>query len=454
MNLMRKFWGQCNRALSAVSLRLHVAMANTWRDSYNPLRGLDIRRAVSLLEAGERGEMAELQWTYRFIEMQDATLGALIERRIAAIKKLSWDVKVRDDVPEAVKAEAEAQRAAVRNLYEGIDNLRQAWETMCMATFRGYACLEKLADQNGQLRELAEIPTWHLARKGLTGEWCYNAAATFGASSGEPIQMERVVMREVARPVNRVGLVAYVRKGLSQKDWDGFIETYGIPAVFVIMPPNVPLEKESEYFATAQDVVSDSRGTLPHGSDIKTVDNGARGNNPFKEHIIYQDEQVVLRGTGGKLTMLTSSTGMNDSQGDAHADAFEDLAKAEAADISEIFDREITRPYLEKMFPEQRRWVYFQIAANEETDTSAIVADAVSLASAGYKLSAEFLSEKTGYEVQAEAATAEPAMPIQNRATPDAPRPTLFDALRGIAEESIIAGWQDADADNANETES
>ena len=75
-----------NRALAGARYKTHLAAVNAWRDNYNPLRALTISRAVALLESGERGAYAELQWTYRFVEMQDATLGALIERR-ASIKQ-------------------------------------------------------------------------------------------------------------------------------------------------------------------------------------------------------------------------------------------------------------------------------------------------------------------------------------------------------------------------------
>ena len=85
--------GVMNRALAATSYRIHIAAANAWRDQYNPLRGLTIRRAIGMLEEGERGAYSDLQWTYRFIEMQDPTLGALIERRTSAIQKLDWSVK-------------------------------------------------------------------------------------------------------------------------------------------------------------------------------------------------------------------------------------------------------------------------------------------------------------------------------------------------------------------------
>ncbi len=390
--------GIMNRAAAAVTMRLHVAAANLWRDHYNPLRGLTIARAAALLEEGERGAFAELQWLYRSIEMQDATLGALIERRTSAIQRLDWNIKTRDDVPTGKEAIAERQAEALREAYDGIRNLSAALEFLALASFRGYSHLEKVRGTDGRLKELAPVDQWFWVREGIYGTWLLNRDGRPGARQGDEVPLDRFVIREVARPVNRVALIAFVRKGLSQKDWDAFIETYGIPAVFVIMPPDVPSGKEDEYLETADAVVSDARGALPHGSDIKTVDNGARGNNPFKDHLAYQDEQIILRGTGGKLTMLAES-GSGTLAGGAHADTFEQIAAAEAAEISEILRSQVDAEILAAVTPGEKAWAYFELAANEETDTAAIVKDVVALKGAGYAIAADWIAEKTGYEV-------------------------------------------------------
>lgn len=391
--------GIMNRAVASVSMRLHVATANLWRDNYNPLRGLTIQRAAMLLEEGERGAYAELQWLYRSIEMQDATLGALIERRTSAIQRLDWDIKVRNDVPQGKKAVAEKQAAALRAAYEGIGNFSAALEFLALASFRGFAHLEKVRGADGTLTELAIVDQWFWVREGLYGKWQINRDGRPGARQGEDVPLTRFVIREVSRPINRVALIAFVRKGLSQKDWDAFIETYGIPAVFVIMPPDVPSGKEEEYLNTADAVVSDARGALPHGSDIKTVDNGARGNNPFKDHLAYQDEQIILRGTGGKLTMLAES-GSGTLGGNAHADTFEQIAQAEAMEISEILRKQIDAEVLASVTPGERAWAYFELAANEETNPEAIVKDVAMLVRGGYRVDPEWLEEKTGYVLE------------------------------------------------------
>ena len=45
-------------------MNLMIKSANRWRDSFNPLRGLTMSRAVQLMEAAQRGVMADLQWLY------------------------------------------------------------------------------------------------------------------------------------------------------------------------------------------------------------------------------------------------------------------------------------------------------------------------------------------------------------------------------------------------------
>ena len=385
-----------NRALAVTSMKFHVAVANRWRDSYNPLRGLTISRSVLHFEDGERGAFAELQWLYRFIEMQDATLGALVDRRTSAVQEMDWDVKIPEGLEGAELKLAKDQAKVLKDAYGAITNIKEAIEFMCMASFRGYSHLE-VVEENGIITELAPVEQWHWVRDGINGEWQYNKDSRFGTNRGEDFDRLYVV-REVARPINRVALVAFVRKSMSQKDWDGFIETYGIPAVFIIAPDDVPKDKEDEYQEVADQIASDARGVLPGGSDVKTVDNGARGVNPFLEHIKYQDEQVILRGTGGKLTMLAES-GSGTLAGNAHKETFDQIARAEAAEISEIFKRVVDDSVLEKKFPGKPKLAYFEICSNEETDSREVVRDVALLKRSGYHVSDDQIREKTGYEV-------------------------------------------------------
>lgn len=383
-----------------------LKQAAKWRAQYNPLRSLTFQRAVSLLEEGERGAFAELQWTYRFVEKRDATLRALKRLRLAALSKLDWDIKVRDSEVATDQKLAEDQEKVLRAAYDRIDNLRQAVAFLALAEFRGFAHLEKVYqgdNPTAPIVRLEPVPQWHWCRDTMYGPWLYNADAGSGRVTGQAIEPRHFIIREVEDPINEIGFLAYLRKNLSQKDWDGFVETYGIPPLFAEMPANTPPAKEEEYQAMAEAVVSDMRGTLPAGAKVQTVDAGARGVNPFRDHLTYQDEQVVLAGTSGKLTMLNGPTGLGSGQSEVHQDTFDELAQAEAAEISEILQKQLDRLILDAAgFAGRPALAYFELAAEDKADIGQILDHANKAKTAGLVVDAAEMSEKTGYKLAPE----------------------------------------------------
>ena len=414
-----------NRATQALTSTLHVKLVNRWRDQFNPLRGLTIGRAVSYMEDGERGAYADLQWLYRYVEKRYDVLTALLSRYESGLSKLDWQIKTvaEDELPKGgTEAQAEAQADFLRSKFELIRNLKEATDFLCSARFRGFAHLEKIS--NAQAMKLADtdpnrygrvprdgvadeetvllqpVEQWYWVRDGQNGAWLYNKNAQAGTVTGEPVSYEQFIIREVTRPVNEIALIAYVRANLCDKDWDGFIETYGIPFLFLIGPPNVPKDKESAYQEVAQKIIADSRGYLPNGSDIKTGNAAERGNNPFKERMDDLKERVVLAGTGGKLTMLSDATGIGQGATPAHSDAWEDIIQAEAMRISEVFHEQFAAPLLEAEFPGQPPLAYFELCAYEETDTGAVIDEIAKLSTAGFQVSTGQVQEKTGYEVE------------------------------------------------------
>ena len=82
-------------------MNLMIERANRWRDSFNPLRGLTMSRAVQLMEAAQRGVMADLQWLYGSelgIEATDPDLMTIIERTIAGVADMDWQIITAQDM--------------------------------------------------------------------------------------------------------------------------------------------------------------------------------------------------------------------------------------------------------------------------------------------------------------------------------------------------------------------
>jgi phage gp29-like protein len=392
---------------AAISLKRRADDWSTFTERFNPLAGLIFARVRALQDAGLRGEYSQLQWTYHHIEEAYPILSTLVDKRLAALGELDWTIK---QVP-AKKIKrlgagqlADEQARALREAYERIDNIREAIDFLGLATFRGYAHLQKHANQAG-IFHLEPLDQWNWARDGgLRGDWYWNPEA-LGISARSLGQSNRIVpedfiIREAKRPLDRLALSAFVRYGLAAKDWSGFLEIFGIPGGIVIMPPAIPPGKETEYTNAATAIALGGSGALPHGSAFISA-HGAdlRSNAPFRDYLRWNSEDLVLAATGGLLTVLALS-GAGTLAGSAHQLAFKSLASAEAGKISELFQRSFDQPLFDQLFPGQPRLAYFEICASEKPDIGSTIDQATKLAGQGWRMSDGELSEKTGYQLQ------------------------------------------------------
>lgn len=438
-----------------VNLQARVSAANLWRDQLNPLRTLTMQRAVMYLEAAQRGMNADLQWAYRMIERRDADLMALIERRQSALEELNVSVKIMsekvatDRGMKIDKGLADEQAAALRDAYNRIENLYEALSWMSMAVFRGYAHAQFVLDDQvalpGSANRIVPLPQWNWVRAGTQGDWYWNERAVQVLynflGDQQRIDPRYFLIREWERPIDEIAIIKFLRTSLADKDWDGFLEIYGIPGWIIIMPESVPEDKEGEYRMTAENIAKGGSGTLPHGSDAKSADS-PRGITPFRDRLQYLTEKLILAGTGGMLTML-AAPGSGTLAGGAHKETFDMIARAEARRISELFQRQFDRQILDANFQGRPRFAYFDICAAEEQDVGAVCDQILKLSQAGLKIDPDQANEKTGYRL-AEATPAidkpevvRPGEPARNRrlvnrspsAVFDPPPSALFQAM-------------------------
>jgi phage gp29-like protein len=392
------------------------AKNNGWRDGFNPLRGMGMARMVALLEAGERGQFSDLQWFYHYMERSDAMIHAVMQRRRSAFMGCDWDIRLAAEVsgfgvqgsgkkddgrrkagPTPDEVLAEEQAAFLREAYDRVENFRDAVAFLFTGFFRGFGHLEKHFSASGLVTRLEPVEQWFWVRDGLFGAWEYNPDAVSGRQRGLPIEPESFVVFESA-PLNRILALAYLRKTLNERDWDSYLEVFGIPSTFLVGPPNTSAAKEAEYQAIAEAIISDGRGYLPNGTDVKYV-NAYGAKPPFLDRIEYLDRQITLAATGGLLTML-AEPGSGTLAGNAHSDTFLQIARSDAAILSGIFQEQFDTPLLREFFPGQPILAYFEFAPPAADEVSRVVRDAVELAKAGVRIDLDELSEKTGYRLE------------------------------------------------------
>jgi phage gp29-like protein len=342
---------------------IYTSKDNQWRENLNPLRGLTMERIVRMVEEGERGALADVQWFYQGMERADSLIATVIARRKAALMAAEWNVRM--DVNPSDAGLAREQADFLMAEYDRIGNLREAVAFLATATFRGYAHLEKHFGANDAVSRLEPVEQWFWCRKGMFGEWQYNVGAKSGVVEGQKIKRENFILLESPCALDRMLAVYYFRRNLALKDWDGYLEIYGIPSLFFVGPPGTTEDKEKLYAEIAEKLASAGRGYLPNGTTVTHVNGGGSGRAPFAEHLQYLDRQIALLGTGGLLTMLAES-GSGTLAGTAHQDAFNQIAQADGAAISEAFQRDFDKPLLEEAFPGWPAEAYFEISIKKD----------------------------------------------------------------------------------------
>ena len=364
-----------------------------WREYYNPLRGLTIARIVAMEDAADRGQYADLQWLWRHMEPADVTVSAAIARRLAFLDTLSWQIRATEGADPALAAE---QTQFLTDAYNRIENLADATRFLALSIFRGFSHLEKVpADDDPRLtRRLEPIEQVFWIRP-HNGPWQFNPETRSELQQGEPVDMDALVVHE-APPANRGIARHFFAKTLAAADWDADLAAGAVPNIFVIGPPGTSEEKAREYAAMAQQMASNGRGYLPNGAQVLRFDSAAgRGELPHVKRIQYCDEQIVLAATGGKLTMLTAP-GSGTLAGGAHSDTLADLAKSDAARLTETYQTAFDKPLLAQFFPGQPQAAYFSFDIPNEMNAEGLLAAVGNLSWAGLTVEPAQLAEKTG----------------------------------------------------------
>lgn len=373
-----------------------------WLDTHHPLDFLSVDKVRTAMNAAARGAHAEVQWLWEKLEPADGYLATCVDRRAAALKKLPWSIRPKEGLSDIERTLAEAQCRTLQDFANALPNIDEAIAAMGQASFRGFKHLQLFVDDYGNM-ELVPTDNWNWCQRGYMGEWRWNPTANFGATEGEPLpcEPESIISRYSPRPIDQPAMLLALDRRNAKAQWMVFNGRYGTPPIFAVMPQGVDARTRDAYMQLATRCVSNAAGVLPYGSDIKTVSASTTGPDTFARIIDISNQEIVLRATGGLMTMLTApGAGTTSSTGNTHQDAFDELAEAEGAEIAANMHDGIFAPCLDQWHPGQPELVEFVIERQASREASEAVTHITSLKAAGYQTSPEQLEELTGYKTE------------------------------------------------------
>ncbi len=369
------------------------------RRKQNQLSPLTPERVKQLYELYRDGKYADPMLAWEALEEFDETLATVVDRRQSALGEMQWSIAtdaqaIGDD--SALAALAEEQQEYLAAHFRRVANLTEAVKWLGMASFRKFAHLEVVK----QGRDILWLPInqWLLFRPLHEGKWYYNQDVQNSPARGEELDESRLIVREVARPIDLPCMYLIVSKMHAITQWDGFLDVFGIPSMFIEMPQGTNEELRQEFIEVVNSVIGEGRGVLPSGAAVKTVETTASGGDTFTSRADWCDKGIVRRGTGGQLTVLTEA-GSGTLAGNAQQETFRMLAAADAADIASVINRQYTRRVLEKKFEGQPHLAYWTLDYANENEQKQKTDAIVQLATAGWRAKDETVSEIVGFEV-------------------------------------------------------
>lgn len=369
------------------------------RERRNDLPELTPQRAQELFEAWRRGEMADVQLMWDQLEERDDTLMVVLNARLSALAEMPWavvpDADAVGDDPQR-QALAEEQKRVLMARLSVVENLEDALRHLGMADFRGVAALEITGDAARMRWEVIE--PWNLCRPVRRGPWLYNAEASATPARLEAFVPGSVIIRE-AMPIDLPAMYLISSLHHSVHSWDGFLEVFGIPNIFMEMPPATPQDKALEFDAVVQRLIGEGRGTVPNGAKFHTVETSKDNSQSFEARYKVCREAIITLATGGLLTVGTAPNS-GTLAGNAHSDSFSRLCAASARGISSAINRQFVRRVLAEAFPGQPMLVQFELAPEPVDDRKQMAELLSALNAAGWMPSAETVSEMMNFEVQ------------------------------------------------------
>lgn len=387
---------------SQLDMREMATERDKWLDHTNPLDCISVEVVRRCQSEAMRGAWAQMQWTWEQLEPADPILATCVERRLSALRRIPWDIVKKEGLNDAEDLLAEAQLRTLTDFANALENLDEGIAALAQASFRHFRHIQLYETELGTLR-LNCTDNWNWCRDGYAGAWQWNPAATYGRTIGEPLPVApgSIVSRLCARPIDLPAMMLCLDRKNAKAQWQVFNGRYGTPAVFAIMPQGISENMRADYIRFARQCISNAAGVLPHGSDVKTVQPGSSGPDTFARLLEVSTQELVLRATGGLMTMLTApGAGTNTATGSAHQDAFDDLAAAEAEEIAAVLNEKLFAPVLDQWHPGQPHLVEFIMKRPDSDNAAGAVQNIVALAGAGYKTEAEQASGLTGLQLE------------------------------------------------------
>ena len=318
-----------------------------------------------------------------------------LKKRQSAVLARKWDI-----VPNNESSEANAQADKVREMFQEADarsedSLTNAFERLCLASFRGRAFTKPFI-VDGQLI-FKDVENWKIAR--INGKfWWIEDPIEFDLM--KDVDAVEVPKTEVcysldSHAVDVPGMTIYLRQLVGESKWAQFIERNGNPKVVLTAPEGTSDTALGKWTQRAVQIYEGGVGVLPPGTTVAEL-TASRGQDPFSEFCRHQQELIAILATGGSLATLGGTTGLGSNLAEKQNEQFELLVTQDCKKITNTLNAVAVKKVCD--FLGQKQMCRFKFLEDENTKPEDYIAMAKTLHELGATIDLEKLREMTGLE--------------------------------------------------------
>lgn len=322
-------------------------------------------RVGALMRAHEAGEFGTSMPAFEKACRCDFRIRTAAGKRYRAAAALRWEVLTTDGSEEALR-----QQRMLRRFYDTLtvssaerrdENARLSTLILRMmsAVNFGYAA--------GELRWIPDYydgaPTYRAHVETCPLAWfeardrALRIVTDAGAAEGTPLAEDGwIVATSPDEPLIYPTMMIFLLRATPLQDWAETLEKYGRPIVYGETTASYRSPEWMHFMDALRRLSAGAACTVSPGAEIKVLPIAQNGSAPHKELLDMLDRALMSLWRGGDLS--TMSRGGDGAGSNPQTEELDDIVAADAEFIEDLFEAQLTRPFLRRVFgdAEQKAW--------------------------------------------------------------------------------------------------
>lgn len=366
----------------------------------HPSRGLTPSKIAEILDDAEQGNLNDQHDLFRDMEEKDGHLFAEMQKRKLAVSLLDWHIEPPADANRKERVMAQEIEDSIRNI---IDFDKVIFDILD-AIGSGFSCTEIEWNQIGKYWTPKQLHFRPQSMFQFLSEDLNKILLKTDGYQGEELQpFGWITHKHRSRTgyQSRLGILRvlvwpYLYKNYSIRDFQEFLEIYGIPLRVGKYQFGASDDEKMSLLRAVTSIGHNAAGIMPESMKIDFQQAAAGTHQPFELAMQYWDQTISKIILGSTLTTTAGATGLGSNIASIHNEVRHDIRDSDVMQLSNTLTQYLVRAIqvINYSFQDPRRLCRFVID-NEDPEDLEKYANAIpKLIESGMQIPVEWMHQK------------------------------------------------------------